>query len=261
MTRAELLFQIYREADEAIEQHFSKVPNWPCVPGCSRCCEENLFLVGSLEFKVIHKHLLAWSNYHISRLQKRVDRALSRLQNKHQQLFEFMVYIESNRRTLCNKDQLGLMLKYESLCQSVKDVACPFLYHGSCSIYGYRPIVCRTYGKTYDVIEASGLVKYNICEKLNNSSFKSHLLNGTYMGIEIDLLSYNRDRYPLPVWLAKALPNISVIPNEQREFGDPVLSLDEFRLLQKYLRRNKQNACDQFEQDLAIKLIQKLTSR
>lgn len=45
MTRAELLYILYKEVDSEIESHFTKkgITTWPCQPGCSECCERNFF--------------------------------------------------------------------------------------------------------------------------------------------------------------------------------------------------------------------------
>lgn len=262
MTRAELLLLIYQEIDEAIRQHFSTIDEWPCGPGCSKCCEENLFLITSLEFKVIQKHLKTWNTYHLSRLQERVERAISRLQRNHPQLIRFIVHLEANRHQLSKVDHRELFETYDSLCQTVKDLPCPFLYKNRCSIYEYRPLVCRIYGQTYDYVRERGIVKYYTCARLSNAHAKSCLLDGTYLGIEINLIRYNRDWYPLPVWLAKAMPDVTAIPNEWREFEDDVLTLDDFRLLQRYLRRNTQiDTYDPVDQELAQQIINRLTNR
>ncbi len=262
MTRAELLLLIYRGIDEAIREHFSTIDEWPCGPGCSRCCEENLFLITSLEFKVIQKHLQTWNTYHLSRLQERVKRAIIRLQRNHQQLVRLIVSLDANRHLLSKANHTELFKTYDSLCQAVKDVPCPFLHHNKCSIYECRPIVCRTYGKTFEFAKEQGIIKYNVCTKLSNDHAKSCLLDGTHLGIEISLIRYNRDLFPLPVWLAKAMPDLTSIPNEWREFKDDVLSLDEFRLLQRHLRRDLQaDTCDPVDLEAAEQIISRLTNK
>lgn len=252
----------YRETDEILRRHLAMLQDWPCGPGCSKCCEESFFLINSLEFKVIQKHLQTWNNYHLSRLQERMERAISRLQKYHPKLIKFLDSIEINRHILSKGEYSKLFHVYDSLCQQVKNVPCPFLHHNMCSIYEVRPMVCRTYGLTFDTLEERGIIKYNVCDKLNNPNAKSRLLDGIYLGIEINILRYNQDWWPLPIWLYRAMPDLTFIPNEWREFRDDVLTLDEFRLLQRYFRRNPKTVhFDKADQEAAEQIISRLNNR
>lgn len=234
MTRSELLLLIYKETDEIIKEHFQarQIKEWPCGPGCSECCTST-FTVNSLEFKVIQKHLQGWSVYPISRLQNRLDRFTEKLNKHHPEIAQFLIYIDQNRSTLSQVDSVKFMARYEHALQKAKNIPCPFLDRSLCTIYEYRPLVCRTYGITYEAPKTS-LIKYNVCEKMNLEKCKPFLLDSTYVGLEADLLTYNKDHFPLLIWLDGAIQEgLSNIPNEKRDFEDHYLTIEQFRLSQK----------------------------
>lgn len=74
-----------------------------------------------------------------------------------------------------------VMLGYESLDSDtkikvqknfktiVKGEACPFLINKECSIYPYRPIVCRTHGLVYLIDEEKVKLPYCVHDGLNFS--------------------------------------------------------------------------------------------
>ena len=102
--------------------------------------------------------------------------------------------------------------------------------------------------------DLSANVKYNVCNNININKYKNMLMDGTFLGTEILAFSYNKDKFPLLIWLCKALPNLTSIPNEHREFINDFLAFDELRLFQKYIKTSPEcltkNEIDNFNRIL-----------
>lgn len=150
-------------------------------------------------------------------------------------MVNFIVTLENSRDQLKFVDHYQLLLEYDKMCLAIKDIPCPFLDRNSCTIYEHRPLVCRTYGRTYE-ITPNNVKRYNTCKILSHSKYYTSLIDGTKLGAELFFLRFNKDLFPLLIWLVKASHNLTFIPNEHREFKDDFITLEEFRIIQKAIR-------------------------
>ena len=74
--------------------------------------------------------------------------------------------------------------KHKSLIQhNIKNIkkggACPFLINKTCSVYKYRPIICRVHGLAY--ICKDNVVKLPYCAN-NNKNFSKNFSNNEFIG-------------------------------------------------------------------------------
>ena len=102
-----------------------------CKKGCSLCCKKGNYPVSELEIKYL---MLGY--------EKLDKEKKSEIKNR----------IEKIKET-------GDFESYE----------CPFLFNDSCSVYMYRPLVCRTFGVLTEDVNGNSSFPFCCCEGLNYS--------------------------------------------------------------------------------------------
>lgn len=146
-----------------------------CKNGCSLCCEQGMYPFSEIEFEYIKQGF--------------VD-----LPENIQQI------VKSNCQKLANKVGNGDFL-YE----------CPFLIDGSCSVYKYRGLICRTFGLISENASGKLTIPYCAEEGLNYSKVydkNTHrILEGSvkYEGYSTLPKAYNLSRYNLMFGIVKSL--------------------------------------------------------
>jgi len=116
-----------------------------CRSGCSICCSNSTYSTSVLEYAYVKKGMIATFSPEMIKLVK----------NKAMELLE-----EKNK-----------------LLQEQKDVPymykCPFLIENKCSIYNFRPLICRTFGLLFSNSMIPGSIFIPGCfeEGLNYSGF------------------------------------------------------------------------------------------
>lgn len=143
-----------------------------CKAGCSICCETGEYPLSELEYQYL---MLGYNNLD-ENIQKVIQLKIEQIKKDKKETFE-------------KNQKKGFMHQ------------CPFLLEKKCSIYKYRPIICRSYGLASYMEDKEGNLSYNMpcCCRLglNYSSvfdeetktFSSKKWKET--GIEIEPLSYN----------------------------------------------------------------------
>ncbi len=115
------LFETYcrfiRVITEHINSHFEEQKEYIfCKEGCSLCCQNAQYPCTELEFKFLN---LGFSLLDIN------------LKNK---IFENIIKIKKDKNTFSETK-----FRY----------TCPFLIDNKCSVYYYRPLICRSFGLSY----------------------------------------------------------------------------------------------------------------
>lgn len=136
-----------------------------CKEGCSICCEIGHYPMSELEF-----------NY--------LSIGFSLLES------------EKKKRVQNN------IKKYKRIIQNPSDYyMCPFLLDNRCSVYNYRPLICRSYGLLYFVTNDKGVPEFkipccvshglnysNVYDENKKSMSKEKFIK---LGIKEEPLSYN----------------------------------------------------------------------
>lgn len=146
-----------------------------CKEGCSICCEDGEYPVSYTEMQYLMTGYLRLPNLVKIQIQKQ----LTELKN---QKSEF-----TKEKSETNKEKFF----HE----------CPFLVNKVCSVYNYRPIICRVYGLMWYYDTKKGERRYNmpccVYKGLNYSSVYDEN-EGTFTtekwkqaGFEVEPVSYN----------------------------------------------------------------------
>ncbi|MEI8390654.1 MAG: YkgJ family cysteine cluster protein [bacterium] len=105
---------------EEINSYFDEQKDFiKCSAGCGICCTKGYYPLFELEYKYLKKGL----ELHFS------QEKIKNLQDKAHEIYK-------NRQNFLKNDSNVHNFFY----------VCPFLENDKCSIYSYRPIICRTYG-------------------------------------------------------------------------------------------------------------------
>ncbi len=70
----------------------------------------------------------------------------------------------------------------KNIKEMVKGGKCPFLIEGKCSVYFYRPIICRTHGLAY--ICGDNVVKLPYCANMG-MNYKNCYSDGEFTGVPV----------------------------------------------------------------------------
>lgn len=117
----ELYAYVGAQCDEMRRRH----PWWPCNKGCSDCCYFSTFLVSEYEFAYMRRGIALLPK---NRREKIVLRA-KEIAQQH-----IVPYAP-----VTHWAPVVQALQY-------RRIRCPLLFGGACSVYPYRPTVCRLYG-------------------------------------------------------------------------------------------------------------------
>lgn len=122
------LKQLTTKVDTFFEQ---QRPYVCCKEGCSYCCEKGQYPCSELEFSFLE---LGYLN-----LDEEIKSKI--------------------------KDKVAILAKLKKNNQEeVLECECPFLINKKCSVYTYRPIICRTFGIPF--FDDSGKLKVPFCNEL-----------------------------------------------------------------------------------------------
>ncbi|WP_201317546.1 YkgJ family cysteine cluster protein [Paenibacillus sp. EPM92] len=158
-SRAEHLFKLFGEVDQAEKKYYENSDTKPqCYSGCNNCCSD-FFTVSEVEFEIIMDEIHnTWTQEEIVSLYKRVMDNVRSFQSEHPELVE----------------ALNTQLDYERNINNLKSFKgksrtsfpCPLLDSetGKCSVYEKRPFICRTHGTTHYIIEELRSLESTVCE-------------------------------------------------------------------------------------------------
>lgn len=135
------------QVSEMINSYFARQKDYiKCKRGCSLCCSNSYYPASELEWRYLKKGIENYfSNADIEELHKKVWQI-------HKDRQEFT-------KQNANSDDFSYV--------------CPFLKNNECSIYEYRPLVCRAHGliiKDPASQSAKGSLPYCVNENLNYSN-------------------------------------------------------------------------------------------
>lgn len=136
------LIRLYRAIDD-IASEIKNSLRLPCKPGCSQCCC-TIFDISVIEFNYIKYGLSRYPRESLSRLKENVLSVAKPVAEKYPTLFQNS-NIESPI-TLTPAEYELLALSREQTLLEVGGIPCPFLDNNICTIYQYRPFVCRFTG-------------------------------------------------------------------------------------------------------------------
>lgn len=109
-----------------------------CKSGCSICCKNSYFAVSELEYSY-------------------VKNGFEKLNSKQREIItQKAIEIFKERRQFLKTNQNIFDFSYQ----------CPFLNHDTCSIYEYRPMLCRSHGLIYKDIEKQNKINLPYCVNL-----------------------------------------------------------------------------------------------
>jgi Fe-S-cluster containining protein len=132
MTSEIEVYETYLKAIEKtfLKRYFEQQKEYlHCKKGCSYCCKNGQYPISQIEFE----YLLIGYNALSNDMKEIIKTEISKVKRKRQD----------------NPD---------------KDFtyACPFLLNNECSIYEYRPIICRTHGLSFFLTDESGKTRNKI---------------------------------------------------------------------------------------------------
>lgn len=124
------------ELNSKLDKYFDEQREFiSCKAGCALCCKTSYYAASEVEYAYVRIGLNNLSEEH----QKIVrDKAIQSLKDRN-------TFLKSNPDTL--------KFSYE----------CPFLINETCSIYEYRPMLCRSHGLIYNDVEKPGKINAPYC--------------------------------------------------------------------------------------------------
>ena len=157
-----MLLQLHREVDSRASKIASSQIHWPCRRGCNTCCR-----------RLAELPRLARAEWDL------LEEGLARLPGPLQV-------------------QIGERI--HALRPGERPTVCPFLDReaGSCLVYEYRPVACRTYG--FYVERDRGLYCGQIEERVNSGEFAG-VVWGNVAGVEARVEGLG-ERIGLPEWFS-----------------------------------------------------------
>ena len=188
-SRVGRLLQLYNELEILSKMYLQEKPSYPCKIGCSECCSD-LFLIYPEEYALIECG--------INSLQE--DQLLLISQNAIHYYNEIVKDI-SNFETMFEEKYFNENFnKIFDTLEKVK-IPCPFLIKNMCTIYEYRPSICRMYGFIHVYDEKEGRLFWTSkCSKLNDPL--THGINLPKSFVDIRLRSgINSTPLPIILWL------------------------------------------------------------
>ncbi|MEG0908753.1 MAG: YkgJ family cysteine cluster protein [Clostridia bacterium] len=173
------VIKLYKTIDEKIknETDFNKIK---CHKGCSECCSQ-YFPVTTVEvYYIVDKILETYGEYKLDEYIEKAKIRFEELNTNHPQKAKELTINMSG-----NKSRDGL---YNIMMNSVSnhniESKCIFLdKEGTCEVYPFRPMVCRTHGVGAPMESLDSLIDQKpnhtieVCSKINYSSTSemSHL--------------------------------------------------------------------------------------
>lgn len=183
------VFQIYQEIDLISNNYLERNPHHPCKIGCSRCCSD-VFLVHPEEYVLIQMGINELHDEKIQLISERTLKAYDKI-NKLVPDFQQIVF---------GTDSKKYLEKLTSKLEHIK-IPCPFLIEEKCSLYSYRPSICRMYGIFHLFNESDGKVFWTSkCSKLTEPETFGVPIPKSFVDIQARL-GVKSQPLPLIVWL------------------------------------------------------------
>lgn len=106
------------------------------------------------------------------------------------------VELEYLMQGFINLDAKTKIMVQENVKNMVKGGACPFLINKQCSVYPYRPIICRVYGLAYFCKNEKVKIPYCVNSGKNFSkNYKDNIFYGNPITTNLDTPSLLKDSY------------------------------------------------------------------
>lgn len=239
------LKKLYQQIDAHIGQHYQAHPSkallQPCKKGCSFCCSQ-FFEISEGEAMYILSYLEGATTEQKNYYKEMISRTYQHFQKEYSDFYQ-KYFAHSNEEPFDEEAYFEEELRYEIR------IPCPFLNsEGACSIYEYRPLICRTTGSSFTTADDVG----EICE-LIPSSLKAQLWQANLQSFEeeiwkaSELTSFTSSeeilvlrQYPLFYWLYELFCEAQ---NDKDVFSNP--------LYRSYFEKPRK----ELEQELYEKLI------
>jgi Fe-S-cluster containining protein len=168
------MVNLYNRLDDTIQKG---IGNIRCRKGCFACCYQ-YFTITSVEFYYIISQMMAEQG--MTKVQEFIDRGYQdylTYEEKYPEIIQVLKENHSNK----NADNQDFMVQMNRIMQTNKNAPmhnpnpCPFLDPETkgCSVYEYRPSVCRTYGVSYETIIEQ---PFMMCEHIEDGlSYQSEM--------------------------------------------------------------------------------------
>lgn len=158
------MVDLYQRLDDTIQ---IGIGNIRCQKGCYSCCYQ-YFTVTSVEFYYLLSRLIDEKG--MSKAQEFIDRGYQDYLTYQENHPDIIKVLKENHQSKNNDDSMFIMNR---LIETNKNAPmhnpnpCPFLDPETkgCSVYQYRPSVCRTYGVSY---ETRLEIPFAICEHIQD---------------------------------------------------------------------------------------------
>ena len=156
------LQDLYKIIDERIEQHYRLQPNkaltQPCKKGCSYCCSQ-FFEVSEGEAMYILSYIEGLTSEQKAYYKELISRTYELFIREYPE-FHKKYFADSQNEVFDEESYFDDETRFDI------HLPCPFLHsEGYCSIYAFRPLVCRTTGSAYTTDEDLA----EVCELIPSS--------------------------------------------------------------------------------------------
>ncbi len=150
----DILPEVYLISDKFLEsqlENLNKAGIVPkCAKGCCTCCRQ--LITVSVHEAILLEHIVNMLDAaEKNRIKLAFDRILEEIEEKNflKDLLDFHINNFQDKASVTS-----IQKKYWDL-----QLSCPFLNENSCSIYAYRPLVCRQYLVASDPVHCHGSFK------------------------------------------------------------------------------------------------------
>lgn len=156
------LQELYKIIDERIEQHYQSDTNktlaQPCKKGCSYCCSQ-FFEISEGEAMYILSYLEGLSPEQKAYYKEMITRTYELFIREYPDFYK-KYFADSQNEVFDEESYFEDETRYDI------HIPCPFLHsEGYCSIYAFRPLICRTTGSAYTTDEDLA----EVCELIPSS--------------------------------------------------------------------------------------------
>ncbi|EKE02690.1 MAG: hypothetical protein ACD_20C00346G0017 [uncultured bacterium] len=128
-----------QKLDQKITEYFKSQEQFiVCKPGCAICCKNSYYIVSQVEYDFIRE-------------------GFKQLNPEKQDIInEKAIKIYKDRKEFLKINPDILKFTYK----------CPFLEDASCSLYEYRPMICRSHGLLYKDVDKENKINLPYCVDL-----------------------------------------------------------------------------------------------
>jgi len=176
-------YRLYAEIDRCIQEHYKdKNIDIPCFKGCYACCYD-AFLISDIEFSIIAYEMRKWEKEKIDNIAEKAKKYWEEFRKTEPEISR--TFEEVMETADINYIDAANVLELKRL-----PYPCVFLdENNKCSIYNFRPVVCRLQGTAY-IQDDNG----EVCENIGNiNSAKKWQANISHLIPKINELSIIND--------------------------------------------------------------------